>query len=291
MEPRLGHAASPAEAVACYNDAREDGSSSVQESEARLAEEAANQLESVRRSPTLGEQAAANLRVALRQGRLVPGERLTTRTLAVKLGVSLTPAREVLNRLLAERVLELGPDRTAIVPLLTRERYDELCTIRLTLEGLAARHACRRLRAAELARLEALFARHGRAFAARDARESLRLNEDFHFSIYAASGMPALVQILETLWLQVGPSMNFLFPAAFDAGWTGGEKHRRMLEAIRARDAAALVREVRRDLSEGRVRLRRALPKAVLADEAKLSPGFALAQGASATPFFTSMQP
>ena len=90
---------------------------------------------------------------------------------------------------------------------------------------------------------------------------------------------------------EFGPSMNFLYPAAFDAGWTGGEHHRCMLETIRAGDAAALVREVRRDLSEGQVRLRGVLPRAGVASEAEFSRGPATAQGESATPFFTSMQP
>jgi DNA-binding GntR family transcriptional regulator len=252
--------------VVCYNAAFETGSSRVAEIEASETE-AGLQLDPLRRAATLGEQAAASLRTALRQGRLLPGERLTTRTLAATLGVSLTPAREALNRLAAERVLALGADRTAMVPILSRGRYEELCLIRLELEGLAALHACPRMGPEHVDRLETLLVRHGKAFAARNAKQALKLNEDFHFTIYAASEMPALVQILETLWLQVGPSMNFLFPSAFDAVWKGGENHRRMIEAIRMGDAAALALHVRHDLKEGRVRLLRVLPEAVPAGD------------------------
>ncbi|SDR32900.1 DNA-binding transcriptional regulator, GntR family [Rhizobiales bacterium GAS191] len=215
----------------------------------------------VSRVQPLGEQAADSLRTALRRGALLPGQRLTTRDVAATLDISLTPAREALNRLTAERVLELTPDRVAMVPVLTQARYTELCAIRLSLEGMAAHAACRRLTAEDVAHLEKLYAVHETAYAARDAKTSLRHNEDFHFTIYAGAGMPALLQIVETLWLQVGPSMNFLFTASYDESWTGGRNHRAMLDAIRAGDAAALSRAVRRDLLDGRKRLTAVLPE------------------------------
>lgn len=225
--------------------------------EALLSEESFTPLQ---RGETLGDQVCASLRTALRRGMLRPGERLTTREIAGTLGVSLTPAREALNRLVAEGVLEQGPNRTVVVPSLTRARYAELCLIRLELEGLAARHACARLHAAApLRRLEKLYAEHEQAFRGKDAKRSLQLNEDFHFTIYAAAGLPALLQILETLWLKVGPSMNLLFPRSFAEEWQGGRNHRAMLDAIRAGDAEGLAAAVRQDLEDGRVRLEQVL--------------------------------
>jgi DNA-binding GntR family transcriptional regulator len=217
-------------------------------------------LAKVSRVVPLGDQAVASLRGALRRGALLPGQRLTTRDIAATLDISLTPAREALNRLVAERVLELTADRVAIVPVLTRERYDELCAIRLNLESMAAKAACKRLPEEELLQLEKLYELHGEAYRARDAKASLRLNEEFHFTIYRGGGMPSLVQILETLWLKVGPSMNLLFTASYDESWKGGANHRAMLDAIRSRDAPALSRAVRRDLMDGRERLMTHLP-------------------------------
>jgi DNA-binding transcriptional regulator YhcF (GntR family) len=96
-------------------------------------------LRKLSRAEPLGEQAAHSLRMALRRGALQPGQRLTTREVATTRGVSLTPAREALNRLTAERVLEQTPERVAMVPILTRARHQELCAIRLNLEGMAAK--------------------------------------------------------------------------------------------------------------------------------------------------------
>jgi DNA-binding GntR family transcriptional regulator len=213
-------------------------------------------LAPVQRAETLGDQACRSLRAALRRGALAPGERLTTRRIAATLGISLTPAREALNRLVAERVLELGRDRAVLVPELTRARYRELLAIRLELEALAARQGCAALAApAVMARLRALYAAHEAAFRARDPQAALQLNEDFHFTIYAAAGMPVLLQMIEALWLQVGPTMRLLYPASFDAGWIGQANHTAMLAAIAAGDATALVSAVRQDLLDGQTRL------------------------------------
>jgi DNA-binding GntR family transcriptional regulator len=217
-------------------------------------------LAKVSRVESLGDQAVASLRGALRRGALLPGQRLTVREIADTLDISLTPAREALNRLLAEGVLDQTPDRVAVVPLLTKERYREICTIRLGLEGMAAEEGCARLAGTDREHLETLYERHSVAYRACDAKVSLRLNEEFHFTIYRACAMPTLLQILETMWLRVGPSMNLLFTASHDPNWTGGTHHRAMLDAIAAGDAAALARAVRRDLTEGRARLLPHLP-------------------------------
>ena len=113
---------------------------------------------------------------------------------------------------------------------------------------------------ADLARLGELYERHTVAYRSRDARTSLRLNEEFHFTIYRASAMPILLQILETMWLKVGPSMNLLFTASYDPDWRGGTHHRAMLGAIAAGDPIALEQAVTGDLVDGRARLMPHLP-------------------------------
>jgi DNA-binding GntR family transcriptional regulator len=217
-------------------------------------------LAPVHRGDTLGEQACRSLRAALRRGALAPGEKLATRRIAATLGVSLTPAREALNRLVAERVLEQRDDRTIAVPELTRARYRELLLIRLELETLAARLGCAALAApATLARLRALYDAQQAAFLARDPAATLQLNVDFHFTLYAAAAMPTLLQIIESLWLQAGPTIRLLYPASFELGWIGRQNHAAMLDAIAAGDADALVRAVRQDLHDGQARLERSL--------------------------------
>ena len=66
-----------------------------------------------------------------------PGQRFTLRGLAAAIGTSAMPVREAVTRLAAEQALEVLPNRAIRVPLMTRERFLELRTIRLQLECLA----------------------------------------------------------------------------------------------------------------------------------------------------------
>ena len=75
---------------------------------------------------------------ALMRGEFVAGTKLTLRSLSEALGVSTTPARDAVNRMIGEGALaNLGP-KTVVVPVLTKPALDEVTAIRLLLEGLAS---------------------------------------------------------------------------------------------------------------------------------------------------------
>ena len=58
---------------------------------------------------TLGDAAYLHLRELLMSGRVAPGERLSLRSLAGALGVSMMPVREAVTRLVADHALEVRP--------------------------------------------------------------------------------------------------------------------------------------------------------------------------------------
>jgi DNA-binding GntR family transcriptional regulator len=60
------------------------------------------------------------------------------KSISEMLGASVMPAREAMNRLIAEGALELRPNRSVIVPVLSRHEFDELTDLRCHIEGLAA---------------------------------------------------------------------------------------------------------------------------------------------------------
>jgi DNA-binding GntR family transcriptional regulator len=76
-------------------------------------------------------------------GRYKPGQALSLRPLAARLGTSTMPIREAVSRLIAERALVLLPNRNIIVPRMTRARFIELCRVRQLLEGNVAEIACK----------------------------------------------------------------------------------------------------------------------------------------------------
>src|SRR3977135_4649241 len=99
---------------------------------------------------SLRHQVYDSLREALTAGRFLPGQKLTFRFVAGALGVSLTPVREALRRLVAEGAFEMQPNRSVRVPLMTRAKILELRDIRIALEGLAAKQAAKRSKKEEV---------------------------------------------------------------------------------------------------------------------------------------------
>ena len=206
--------------------------------------------ETLARADTLADQAYQRLHHELMTGALLPEQVLTVRGVAERFGVSLTPVREAVQRLVTERGLEVVGGRVIRVPRLDVETYREILKIRMDLEPLAAREAAPRIAHDEILRLEGVMARHVAAIRAGDARTTLAENTDFHLSIYRASRHPILVGIIETLWRRVGPTLNLLFPR-YCGGLTGHENHLVAMEALHRRDAEALAKAVRDDLVHG----------------------------------------
>jgi DNA-binding GntR family transcriptional regulator len=213
-------------------------------------------LTPIERAATLGDEAYAKLRSALMSGNVRPGERLVLRALASALGVSLTPAREALGRLVAEGALSLGPHRSVWVPKLDAIQYEECMQIRLALEPLAASRSVLHLTSKDIESLrltqEELRSAHGSG----DTRRVLECNQAFHFTLYRKADMPTLLQIVESLWLRIGPTLNLLHESVDVAQpWRGDINHRAILTAAETCDAEAIYAAVRQDLLDGSARL------------------------------------
>jgi len=160
---------------------------------------------------TLREHALHQLREALMAGRFEPGQRMTIRGLAAALGTSMTPVRDAVGRLAADRALEAEPNRWMRIPILSAAELRELRDIRLALEGLATERAAERVTPQLLAEFEKLEAHIVSLRGLNDPKQMIPAIGRLHFAIYRVSGMPALVQIIEGLWLRSGPYNNLLF--------------------------------------------------------------------------------
>jgi DNA-binding GntR family transcriptional regulator len=97
------------------------------------------------------------LRDEIIQWKLPPGTPLGEVETSQRLGVSRTPLREALSRLIAEGLVRTGPGRTAVVTSLSRHDIVELFELREALETQAARLAARRRDAAVFTALRAEF--------------------------------------------------------------------------------------------------------------------------------------
>lgn len=185
---------------------------------------------------TLNEEVYQQLKQALMSGRIAPGSTMTIRSLAASFGISPMPVREALRRLVAEHVLVLLPNRSVSLPVITRERFREITRIRTSLEGLAAEEGTAHISADEIR----LMTKINDEMESEDAAKSvdyLVKNREFHFCLYRNCGMPTLLMIIESLWLQIGPLLTIQQLKYAGAGLAVQTHHRRALKALKKRDA------------------------------------------------------
>ena len=121
-------------------------------------------------------------------GQLKPGERLDEMSLAERFGVSRTPIREALQQLAAGGMVEIRPNRGAIVSAPDPARLMEMFDVMAELEAMCGRLASRRLLAEDEALLTLTLRACRQAMDAGDPDAYYYENERFHRAIYAASG-------------------------------------------------------------------------------------------------------
>jgi DNA-binding GntR family transcriptional regulator len=189
------------------------------------------------------------LRRAIMSGRFPPGEAVTIRGLANRMGVSAMPVREALRRLVAERALALLDNRRVRVPVMTADRFDELLAARMALETEAAVRALPLIDPERLEALHRINQEIDQAIAAEDGESVVARNLLFHLTLYGARPDSVLVPLIESVWLQTGP---FMRAALEDLPSQGADDHHaEALAAIAGRDTDALRRAIQADIQAG----------------------------------------
>jgi DNA-binding GntR family transcriptional regulator len=130
------------------------------------------------------------------RGTIAPGELVTERQIAARLGMSRTPVREAVRRLEGEGTLERQRSGALIVRPYSMEEFLHALAVRRLLEGEAARLAAGRIAPEVLAALRDRIARLRRDGMAESARQDDR---DFHAAIAQASGNPVLATTIADL--------------------------------------------------------------------------------------------
>lgn len=203
------------------------------------------------------------------QGGLKPGTRLVTQALAKRFGVSHTPVREALISLAGVGVVELQPNRGAVVKQVTSRDVREVCQVRRALECQAVKSACGRIDPKELAVLHEAFTRLLSREVPPDTatiEEARRVDSRLHDRIALASGNAFLAHELGRLTL--------LFRAFRDAAWArekarndygriGAEarEHLAIVEALQRGDRRQAVRAMARHIRSGIASWSQGLPE------------------------------
>jgi DNA-binding GntR family transcriptional regulator len=210
----------------------------------------------------LVDRLASTIQARVLSGEIPTGSRLRQETLASEFGVSRTPVREALRKLQAGGLVQLEPNRGAVVRGPSAREVREAYEVRAELEGLAAELAAVRIRDDELHRLHEAQAMFGRSVATllawrrdrvgdpppEDAHDEwIHANDLFHLVIQEAAGNSRLRATLADLhtsfprdltWIVLGESSHLLEQNV--------AQHARILGAIELREPA----DARRRMTE-----------------------------------------
>jgi DNA-binding GntR family transcriptional regulator len=189
------------------------------------------------------------LRTRIMHGEIAPGQALTLRGIGKEFGVSMTPAREAVRRLVAEGALFLSSSGRVSTPELSNERIEELAALRALIEVELASRALPRAHMALIDRLQTINANVADAVAQRDAVQYIRTNLEFHRTLYLRAQAPAMLAMAETVWLQLGPTMRALYGRLRRTD--PPQYHRLIIAALKAGDEPGLRLAVRSDVTQG----------------------------------------
>lgn len=202
----------------------------------------------VERTPALiRSQVLENLRQAILDRRLVPGQRLIERELVDLTGVSRTSVREALRELAAEGLVTAIPNKGTVVTSVSAEEARQLYQVRSVLEGLAGRLFVENAGAAQrkalvraLERVERQAAKGAPILAAKDA---------FYDVLFAGGGNEALGAVVGSLHARVSVlrSLSLSVPGRLEHSL---KELRAIVDAVMAHDGDAAATACARHVEE-----------------------------------------
>ena len=192
---------------------------------------------------TLADTAAARLRVAIISGQLAPGERLVEPILAAQMGISRSPVREALKQLEGEGLVRRQANRGSHVWDPTQADVDEILSLRVMIECLAAEWTIHKLQDEDFARLDEIIARQQELMRTQDYVGLLDQDRAFHEYICQRAGHSRLVE----WWRQIISQWQVLMCRRLrhrpeTVTTTIIEDHRLILESLKVRDLDGLQR-------------------------------------------------
>lgn len=186
-----------------------------------------------------------------------PGQRLDIKDLTTKLGVSLTPVRDAINRLAAEGLVEIRPRSGTFVTDLSADEVADTFDIRMALECLAAEKMISRVTAQDVEAFRDLVTDLEKPVTTE--RERIfheRKNVELHSLIVELSGNRKLIEIYRGLNAHIKIARIHYSRE----GWTQRieqekAEHRTIFRAVEARDLAGLIQALRQHIGHASVGL------------------------------------
>ncbi|MEK9606157.1 MAG: GntR family transcriptional regulator [Gammaproteobacteria bacterium] len=180
-------------------------------------------------------QVAERLRVLIDSGELAPGTRLNEIELCNTMGVSRTPLREAIRSLATEGLIELQPNRGAIVSIVSQEDVTEILPIMASLEGLGGRLAAMHMDQSKIAQVRKIHDQMIAHYKNNEVAEYFETNRLIHELITEGSGNQTLVDTINSLSAKVRRA-RFTAQMTKESWAKAVSEHEEMIAALEAQD-------------------------------------------------------
>ena len=183
---------------------------------------------------------------------IMPGQKLHHQELSERLGVSRTPVREALTRLVQEGYVSFLPNRGFTCKEIRIQEAEELYDLREALEAFAVEKAIAKLTQASLDQLRKKMSSYGRDVQKRFTRERLVYDQDVHMQIIRLAGNETLTNTLSHVFERIvlKRRTDGLYDPA--RGLTAHDEHMRLLDAMQQRNVSAAVAIIREHIQAGK---------------------------------------
>ncbi len=187
-------------------------------------------------SSSLGIKVFNTLQEGIITGKYKAGDSLIETKLSSELGVSRTPVREAIKQLELEGLVQFTPNKGAIVKGISKQDIRDIYTIRMLIEGLAARWATEKITEDELRKLKEIVDLEEFYTSKGDAEQLIKLDNRFHEILFKASKSRPLMQTLSNFhhYLQKARASNMKRP---ERAQDTLKEHKNVLIALMEKDA------------------------------------------------------
>ena len=201
----------------------------------------------------LSGQVHERLRSDILHARLRPGELLSENQLAQRMGVSRTPVREAIQRLVREGLVRVLPQRGSQVSLLSRQRIREALFVREAVES----HVIRQLLAsppdtAALDTVAGCIDRQAEAMAAQNLEAMMRCDETFHHTLLGLCRMEGVWPIVAQA-RDMHQRVRAIALPELHSGDRALQDHHAILQALRLHDVEGATREMGNHLRQNEI--------------------------------------
>jgi DNA-binding GntR family transcriptional regulator len=194
-------------------------------------------------------------------GELAPETKLNERVLCERLGISRTPLREALKYLASEGLVELLPNRGAVVAALEPQTVTDIFVVMGALEALAGELACRNASDADIAEIRATHYQMIAHYKRGEIADYFRCNQLIHTKLVASAGNATLTNTYRGLNAHVLRA-RYMANLSHERWDKAVEEHEQMLDALVKRDSTRLQQLLRDHLGNKLVVVMEALARA-----------------------------